>query len=153
MWEPAFFKCNGSVICTNFRVADFQEHDVHSTIRAPLHILCMPEINATEQKYLQFSAHWVCRFVKLTTNIWWLKLGFLTCSWQDSKLLERIHAARAPKLCLIINCTIFCRPKKRIACGLLLRNLIAFTHKLMLMNKSNSDGHLSVSRLCFGWNF
>lgn len=46
-------------------------------------------------------------------NIWWLKLGFLTCSWQDSKLLERIHAARAPKLCLIINCTIFLQTKKK----------------------------------------
>lgn len=68
-----------------------------------------------------------------------------------------LSAARAPNLCLIIHFTIFCRQKKRLACGLLrdviaflLRDVIAFTHKSTLMNKSNSDGHLSVSRLCFG---
>lgn len=153
MWEPAFFEYNGSVICTNIRVAGFQEHDVHSTIRAPLHTVCMPEIiiqldrDICNSLLIEFLDLWIW-----PQNIWWLKLGFLRCSWQGSKLLQRIHAARAPKLCLIINCTIFCRPKRRIACGLLLRNLIAYIHKSMLMNKSSSDGHLSVLRLCFGWN-
>lgn len=42
--SPAFYEYNGSVICTNIRFAGLQEHDVHSTIRSPLHTVCMPEI-------------------------------------------------------------------------------------------------------------
>lgn len=42
--SPAFYEYNGSVVCTNIRFAGLQEHDVHSTIRAPLHTVCMPEI-------------------------------------------------------------------------------------------------------------
>ena len=113
---------------------------IHSIIRAPFHTVCMPEIMV--QLYRDICNSVLIQFVNLTSKHMMIEIrvsNVLITRFDTLRKNSCLSTARAPKLCLIINFTIFCRQKKSIACGLLLRDLIALTHKFMPMNKSNAD--------------